>query len=611
MLTKRSHIRVIFKSLRTQLMLYFIGISVIVLTVGSILTYNNMVNLLEERNEELTIQQFSQIDLSLGNLMDDVTRISAVFMLRNDIQEFLKSDSYSYDYKNVEMIRNIQKIADDIILNYPYIDSIYIFKSNGEVTGTSKTNSLIVRGDEKPHPFFSTQMYQRVEYDTTEIKWYGGYKSDFFNEVLKLTEGSDKYLITHVRYARAVSNPNKIGFIVFNINEKYLLSLYGAINDKASNTYITDNTGRIISSNDSGKIGNSSEIYELIDKKDRYGSITLHEGKNQSQLIYYKLSDIDWYILREVPLKIDSYYARSLQTTFLLILFLSIFVIFIVSFFWLKKITEPLNQLSRKMADVGQGHLGLTLKHIPQNELGIVVTRFNEMSVSIADLMEQNKKIEEEKRKLEIETLQAQINPHFIYNTLNMIKWMAMAIKAQNIVNSIVALGNILRPVFKTTDTMHVLKEEIMYIQNYITIINWRYGNKVLFNINADEELLDCRVPRFILQPLVENSITHGYKGEKDTLAINIDITEISGDLVIEVTDNGAGISPDKLEELNQKLSDKRRKLEHSQDHANQSIGILNVNKRIYLSYGEGYGIRIESREKHGTKVTLRIAKTV
>lgn len=592
-----------FNSLRIQLMLSFTCVSVIVLCVGSYLTYKNMLEIVEQRNQELVLQQFAQTEQNILNLMGEVDRISGIFLMEETVQNFLHISSYSPIYQNVEMVRKIQELSDGIILNYPYINSIYLFTKNNEVIGMSKNNSLTVRQGQKEHPFFSTEVYKKVK-TTGNRSWNGGFTRSFFNEAISINKSTDDFLIVQSREVRSTLYYKEIGVLAFNIDESYLYSLYGkAGNTQDRITYIVDGQGVILSGS-KGSIGTVSEDFLEIDKASNYGSITLRKDQSASQLIYYKLQSLDWYILSEVPLRIESESAFMLQRTFIFVLVFSIFAIMIASFFWLKKITNPLNRLSKKMADVGQGNLGLTLKHIPKNELGLVITRFNEMSVGIAELLKENQEMEEEKRKLEIETLQAQINPHFLYNTLNMIKWMATVVKAKNVVDSLVALGNILKPIFKSNSNMHTLQEEFLYLENYIKIMNWRFGNAIKFNIHAHEEFVGYLVPRFILQPIVENSITHGLISEDMLLGIDISIVEEDEDLIILVTDTGAGISHEKLEELNRQLSEK------DINALTQGIGILNVNKRIRLHCGDSYGIRIESpAEEGGTRVILRVAK--
>jgi sensor histidine kinase YesM len=260
--------------------------------------------------------------------------------------------------------------------------------------------------------------------------------------------------------------------------------------------------------------------------------------------------------------------------------------------------------LAGKMQDVGSGKLGVTLPRVPKNELGVVIRRFNEMSVNIADLVQRNGEILEEKRKLEIEALQAHINPHFIYNTLNMIKWMAVMTKSKNIVDSIVSLGNLLRPAFKSMDPMCTLSEEIDYIENYLRIMNWRFGNGITLEINVPGGLLCCRTPRFILQPVVENSVVHGLRLPENRIDIRIRATGQGGVLDIVISDTGTGIPGDMLAGIRDRLNGGAG---YRGSHDDGSIGLYNVNRRIKLYFGVEYGLQLESRVGEGTDVTIRL----
>jgi len=255
---------------------------------------------------------------------------------------------------------------------------------------------------------------------------------------------------------------------------------------------------------------------------------------------------------------------------------------------------------------MSNGKLGVTLKKIPKNELGVLVKKFNEMSLSIVELLRKNEEIQDEKRKLEIETLQNQINPHFIYNTLNMIKWMGAVINAKNIVDSIVALGNILRPVFKENNQMCTIKEEVEYLENYLKIMNWRYGNSANFEIDVTSDLMDFKIPRFILQPIIENSFTHGISTNNNLININIKAYEHENNLLLVVSDTGIGINEGRVEEIN-KMLDNGTRVE-STDRIS-GIGLYNVNKRIRLNSGKEFGIRLISCEGVYTKVLINIPK--
>ena len=254
------------------------------------------------------------------------------------------------------------------------------------------------------------------------------------------------------------------------------------------------------------------------------------------------------------------------------------------------------------MKKMEQGSLGLTLEVKEKNEIGVLVEQFNKMSKSIEELVELNKDIQEEKRNLEIEALKSQINPHFIYNTLNMIKWMAVIIKADNIAESLTALSDFLHPIFKKNDVTCPVREEIEYIKNYIKIMNFRFGGRFKTNIDISGEIQDLMVLRFILQPIVENAINHGLIEQNEGI-ISIEGYKKDDVLFISVSDNGRGMTEDQVYELNQALMEGTE----ITGSISKGIGLKNVNRRIKLHYGNSYGLMIQSKKGEGSKVLIKI----
>lgn len=597
------------RSLRSQLLLYFLIVVIFVLAIGSVLTYRNTLDILKKRNEQLVLQQFKQIERDISNVTDEVERLGKLFILEDSVQEFLQLDAYSSNYEDVELVRKIQRKTDDIITNYTYIDSVYLFTENREVLGDSKENNIILRKSDKEHEFFSSSMYRNVSHKYPKTAWYGGIKKSFFNKNSAIENNRDSFLITSVKGVKAISNLNRTGIIAINIKEGYFSSIYGQSLDDGNN-YISlvDSSGYLVSSSDGKNIGRLSPLFSKLNSSEDFGSITYSEGQGSKQIIFYKLKKYDWYILREMPLELVAEDAGLLARTLVITVVLSILIVFVASYFWIKRITGPLNSLTRTMRKMGRGELGLTSSNIPGNELGYVVEQFNEMSVNISELVKKNEDMQKEKIKIEMEALQAQINPHFLYNTLNMIKWMATVIKADNIINSIVALGNILSPVFKSDEIMWTLRQELEYADNYMKIMNWRFGNSIEFLFETDDRLMDCKTPRFVLQPVIENSITHGMdEAEGQFRVLIIVVMEETGDITIKVMDSGTGVTQERISAINDMLE-----AWHSAKAGSpqSGIGLYNVQKRIKTYFGNKYGLVMQKSPDGGTCVIIKIPQS-
>lgn len=236
------------------------------------------------------------------------------------------------------------------------------------------------------------------------------------------------------------------------------------------------------------------------------------------------------------------------------------------------------------------------------DEVGLLGLQLNYMAVKISELIQMVHQEEEEKKQKEIETLQAQINPHFLYNTLGSLKWAAFRNGQKDLADALDSLSSLLRFTIKKAGGFVSVDEEIEYIQNYISIERMRYGDAFAVSCEMEEDIGKLQVPGFILQPLVENCFLHGLDMAKGNGRIIIRGTRQKGYLLIEVEDNGEGISPERLEELLKPKAEKQKKFKGF-----SSIGLSIVDKRLKELYGERYCTRIQSSPGKGTKITLCI----
>jgi len=592
-----------FSQLRTQLIVYFMIISLAVLAGASYFIYTYMQNMVKEQNERLLYQQFQQLDHNIGGLVSEVDRLSLLFLRDDRIQDLLDGISEKTQLELLLAKNDVQSNIADVIGNYSYIDSIYITADNLGAIGGSENTTLVYDQSDWERNFFSSEPFRRSIEEYPKMIVEGGLKRSFFNPYM--VDENDGNLISMMRRTRAIHDPRVSATLIFNIDEKYMASIYAtALDESEGDMYIVDRTGVIVSSSRTERIGSRGSYMPDEQEPGAYGSYVGNDhGNSNLQIVYYRLAGTGWYMMKEIPLNQYSDQIFSLQRMLVLVFLISILFIFIVTYFWLRRIIEPLHVLSGKMKDMSRGELGVTFEHIPNNEFGMVIRRFNEMSLSMVELIDKNNEIQEKKRELEIEALQYQINPHFLYNTLNMIRWMASIIKADNIVTTIVALGNILRPVFSKKEPMCTLSDELSYLENYIKITNMRYNNSIEFEIDVDEGELACQVPRFILQPLVENSIASGRLQEEHAIHIAIRAAVQEGVLRLSITDSGAGLKPERLQELNARLASGEG---YESSGEGSGIGLNNVNKRIRLYFGHGYGVQF-MQQVRGAEVVVTL----
>lgn len=278
---------------------------------------------------------------------------------------------------------------------------------------------------------------------------------------------------------------------------------------------------------------------------------------------------------------------------------ISIMILIVVINKWL---VLPITDLSRLMGSVGKGDLNVRTKETQKDEIGQLERGFNRMVARLQENIERMQQDEKKKRKLEIQVLQAQINPHFIRNTLNTIRWMAELKKATGISRALISFIKLMDYSFSYQNTMVTIEEEVSYLNEYIYLQRLRYQNKFSFDIQVEEKLKSAKILKLLLQPIVENSILHGLEKKNGFGKLIIRIySEEERYLVVLIEDNGVGIEADKIQKIIEGHG------QYTNRGTNHHIGFGNVQERIRLNFGEEYGMTLRSEVGKGTQVFIRL----
>lgn len=273
-------------------------------------------------------------------------------------------------------------------------------------------------------------------------------------------------------------------------------------------------------------------------------------------------------------------------------------LIFITSMLLSKYISQPITRMVQKISQAEEGKTVGEIHETRFNEVRQLSKTYNQQMEQIHSLMEQIKQEQAELRKSEMNVLQAQINPHFLYNTLDSILWMAEAGQVKETSEMVGALGRLLRISLSKGENLISLRKELAHAKSYLTIQKIRYKDQFDFTIEADEKLLDYLTVKISIQPFLENALYHGIEHMVDHGHIHIKVFEKNENIIIQVSDDGVGISPEQLERI--------RELKNSKE---TGIGIRNVHQRIQVYFGEEYGVEIDSELDVGTTVTIEFPK--
>lgn len=272
-----------------------------------------------------------------------------------------------------------------------------------------------------------------------------------------------------------------------------------------------------------------------------------------------------------------------------------------IAFGFSQYLSRPIVKCKDALLAIRNNHFGVTVENHYYDEIGELVDGLNEMSGALVTLLKQNERMDALRRRAELEMLQQKVNPHFLYNTLEIINGLILSQRYDYAVKVCEMLGQIYH--YNLTNHKWVtLREEYEYVQRYLEIIHHKQESlQVIWEI--DEGVLEQETLRLVLQPLVENSVRHGFRLLKEDCCLTLGIHQENGGVKLTVMDNGAGIPPERLAEIEQTLEDAR--YDRFIDHSNGHIGVRNVYQRLYLEYGSQLVFKIESREHFGTKTTI------
>ena len=360
--------------------------------------------------------------------------------------------------------------------------------------------------------------------------------------------------------------------------------------------------GDIIASTDvNGEFDTSAIIGSLLADKGAEGNYQMKLNHENCVITYVKqpVSGLLFFEIRpESRMQLDH---GVIRRTVLIVFFFCIAIGLTLSLLISRQLGAPISRLTKRLELISRGDFEPDHSIETDDEIGMIGRQINHMSGHISTLLETRVENEKEKKDMEIKMLQAQINPHFLYNTLDSIKWIATMQKNSGIVSVVTALSSLLKNMAKGFNEKVTLRQELDFLQNYVIIEKIRYIE--LFDIDIiveQEELYDARIIKLTLQPIVENAIFSGIEPSGRTGLITIRVWVKSGVLHISVTDNGIGISPENIKKL---LTDTSRITRSNMS----GIGLPNVDRRFKLVYGEDYGLTIESVVDQYTTITITL----
>jgi Predicted signal transduction protein with a C-terminal ATPase domain len=582
--------------LRHKLILILLMFIIAPLTVLGYYFTNEMYNMVLDHTIKTTRASQQQIRENLRERLLTYIQMSNLIISHQELKMFLGEPPDDWQ----EQLDGHTKIIANEIGRYsvvnPYLKATVYVENNSLLLD----HTHIAYADEAVR---SAEWYQEVKRHGKGLVWQG-----------LVDKSKDAAIpITPVfSFARPLLVNNSIvGVLLMEINEKHLYSLISEESHHEKFIFIVNPGGEIISSNRRELLG--TPLHQYIDKAllEADESYVQAEFDGRNSLLFvepiHSTSDLlDWKVYTVIP---DSYLLNEAKrkrnwgiAVTMLLLIWSVGAVLLVT--W--QLTKRIRLLAKKMNAIRHGRFGDVVEIEGKDEIAELGHTFNLMSTRLREFVEEvyesqikRKDLELKQKQTELKALQSQINPHFLFNTLDSIRTGALRSRDDETVEKIELLAQLFRRTISWQDDFIPVETELGFVRDYIRLQQLRFKEKIRFVLEVDPAAEGLRIPKFIIQPIVENAIIHSIEKSATNCLLHLSVRTDERTLRIAVEDNGAGFAPEKLEEVRQSLQN------NGPESGTKSIGLRNVHDRIVSLYGEPFGVELERIAPRGAKVTL------
>lgn len=580
------------KSILNKLIISFVVIILLPILIISYFSYNKLVDSIKSSYNRDNIEILRSLDKNLQIYMQDFNRITYNAFLSNKIQSILTSNNSDMGQR-LDNQWAFEDFALSVLGDHEDIEGVYLVCSDKYIYFKSSYNEILYDYD-----LTKDEWYKKIENGNGKFVLIGSHKITYkkypqFN-----------YVFTVAREIMDLNSGRKIGTFFINIKPDLFYKLYNNINKNERDLVIVDGEGKIVFDwNESFIMHDFSEAYPGLDFRSRNREIN-SEKLGKVYLLYSHSDELNLMFVEIVPVKELLSQINTNTTPVLLVAFLSFIVFLLVAFYISRNIAMPLKLMENSMSKVEKGDFTQKVEINTHDEIGNFASRFNRMVEKIQELIVKVYETQLKKMESDFKALQAQINPHFLYNTLESINCLAEIKDEKEISEMVRGLGKMFRYSIRNDKEFVTLKDELDHVKNYILLQAVRYEDRFKIVYDIPKELMEINVLKLILQPLVENAIYHGLEKVSRKGLIRISASLDMDRLKIQVSDNGRGMEKEKIEEINRQLENNIDDLPGS-DYNGRSIGIFNINSRIKLHFGSKYGLMLEGENDNGIVVTM------
>lgn len=581
-----------FKNFRlmTKLIITYTLITVIPISLLGYFAYSQYTKSIEEQVGEYIPKVLDQANERISDRLSEIRQLPDLLYNSSQVIGVLRKDSY----------QNNSSLLHDKFLVNSYLMNTYINGGNSDILGVFILSK---------NRFFesSKDSYTGFEKKTLPLGQdldLKGKQEIIFPSQTTLKFKNNRPYILLMSQITDTENRMNLGTMFIAVDLKFIKHIVENLETvNKADIWLMDKNGQMIYHTDPKYIGKVNK--DLLEYPQINGSFRSTSEKESKLFSISRSGPDQWILAHSVLLKNLTGKTDLVRNATIAVFILVVLLSLLFSLFLAWNVSRPIHRLSRLMKKVERGNFDVDLSVESADEVGILAKSFNSMVLEIKDLIKQNYQIKLQQKEAELYALQSQINPHFMYNTLETIGMAVEEGEDETVVEMVSLLGRMLRYSISNKEKTVPIEQEIQHTRDYLTIQKIRFEDRLEFSIHEEIDIKNYITPKFILQPIVENAIKHGLDHQEE-FKVDILITDDgkslgSQEAIFKIRDNGPGIPEDILSQLNQYLqSDPMGKRD-------SKFGLINVHGRLIMMFGEQYGLQINSEVHKGTEVIVSI----
>ena len=569
-----------FRSIRTKALGFSLAFTLIPVILLGTYSYVATTRIMTEHYRVLNGGEVRQLGNTIRFMMNDVSDLS-LFLIQN---EALRGMLWSQTPPDTDSLdspkRQLERSLMSLVHSKGYIHSIYVSGFNGTVVDSRGTQ------DQIPKQLRS------------EIVAYGGSAVWRAGTVQQLGAGARATpVFSLVRLMRDLHDITvHLGIIRINLDVAAVRRiLVNSVEGQQTALMVLDSRSTLVSTSSSNRFDEEmrARVANELEAGRRTGQFVADVVGTASLITFVSLGHGEWVVASATPLRSVVRQTQNVQRTIVLLI-LGVFLLYaLIATAFLRRFVSPVQRLCELMSHAESGRFDVYTGTVPDDEIGQLIHSFNSMSSRLEDLINRQYASQLKLREAELTALQSQINPHFLYNTLDVLYWVSRLEHAGRTGELVKALSQLFRYTLDGSDRNTTVEREVDHLANYLIIQQARHDGSVAFRIDVQPDALDLVTVKLILQPLVENAIVHGVDRNGGTGTVVVHIFVDTGQLVYRIHDDGPGMDTTAVQ----------NELTRGGSHG---VGLKNVHERIRLLYGEGFGVTMESSPQTGTTITVR-----